>query len=37
MQFSEPFDLTRLAVKREKQNDGAMLKPWYVGKAVGEN
>jgi diguanylate cyclase (GGDEF)-like protein len=36
MQFSEPFDLTRLAVKREKQNEAAMLKPWYVGKAVGE-
>ncbi len=36
MQFSEPFDLTRLAVKREKQNDTTMLKPWYVDKAVGE-
>jgi diguanylate cyclase (GGDEF)-like protein len=36
MQFSEAFDLTRLAPKREKGNDVAMLKPWYVGKAVGE-
>ena len=36
MQFSEPFDLSRLAPRREKGNDVAMLKPWYVGKAVGE-
>ena len=36
MQFSEAFDLTRLAPKREKGNDVSMLKPWYVGKAVGE-
>ena len=36
MQFSEPFDLTRLAPKREKQNDVTMLRPWYVDKAVGE-
>jgi hypothetical protein len=36
MQFSEAFDLSRLAPKREKGNDVAMLKPWYVGKAVGE-
>jgi hypothetical protein len=36
MQFNEPFDLTRLAPRREKSNDVAMLKPWYVGKAVGE-
>ena len=33
---SDWFDLSRLAVKREKQNESAMLKPWYVGKAVGE-
>ena len=36
MQFSEPFDLTRLAPKREKGNDVQMLRPWYVDKAVGE-
>ena len=36
MQFSEPFDLTRLAPKREKGNDVTMLRPWYVDKAVGE-
>ena len=36
MQFSEPFDLSRLAPKRERGNDVQMLKPWYVGKAVGE-
>ena len=36
MQFSEPFDLSRLAPKREKGNEVQMLKPWYVGKAVGE-
>jgi EAL domain-containing protein (putative c-di-GMP-specific phosphodiesterase class I) len=36
MQFSEPFDLTRLAPKREKPNDVTMLRPWYVDKAVGE-
>jgi len=36
MQFSEPFDLTRLAPKREKGNEAQMLRPWYVDKAVGE-
>jgi diguanylate cyclase (GGDEF)-like protein len=36
MQFSEPFDLSRLAPRREKGNEVQMLKPWYVGKAVGE-
>ena len=36
MQFSEPFDLSRLAPKREKGNDVQMLRPWYVDKAVGE-
>ena len=36
MQFSEPFDLSRLATKREKGNDVHMLRPWYVDKAVGE-
>jgi diguanylate cyclase (GGDEF)-like protein len=36
MQFTEPFDLTRLAPKREKGNDVHMLRPWYVDKAVGE-
>jgi hypothetical protein len=36
MQFSEPFDLTRLAPRREKGNEAQMLRPWYVDKAVGE-
>ena len=36
MQFSEPFDLSRLVPKREKPNDVTMLRPWYVDKAVGE-
>src|SRR5215210_1020475 len=36
MQFSEAFDLSRLAPKREKQNETTMLKPWYVDRAVGE-
>ena len=36
MQFSEPFDLSRLAPRRDKPNDVTMLKPWYVDKAVGE-
>jgi diguanylate cyclase (GGDEF)-like protein len=36
MQFSEPFDLTHLAPKREKGNDVHMLRPWYIDKAVGE-
>ena len=35
MQFSEPFDLTRLAPRREK-SEASVLKPWYVDKAVGE-
>jgi len=36
MQFSEPFDLSRLAPKRDKPNEVQMLRPWYVDKAVGE-
>ena len=36
MQFSEPFDLSRLAPRREKGNDVQVLRPWYVDKAVGE-
>ena len=36
MQFSEPFDLSHLAPKREKGNDVHMLRPWYADKAVGE-
>jgi hypothetical protein len=30
LQFSEQFDLKRLAPKKVKQNDVTMLKPWYV-------
>ena len=32
--FSEPFDLARLAPKRQKLNDVTMLRPWYVDKAA---
>jgi diguanylate cyclase (GGDEF)-like protein len=31
MQFDEPFDLSRLAPRREKLNEVRMLQPWYVG------
>jgi diguanylate cyclase (GGDEF)-like protein len=34
IQFDEQFDLTRLALKREKQNDVQMLRPWYVERAA---
>jgi hypothetical protein len=30
IQFDEPFDLARLAPKKQKSNDVQMLKPWYV-------
>ncbi|MES2147536.1 MAG: EAL domain-containing protein [Pseudomonadota bacterium] len=30
VQFGDPFDLGRLAHKREVQNEYTMLKPWYV-------
>jgi hypothetical protein len=36
MQFSEPFDLTRLSPRREKQNESSVLRPWYVDRAVNE-
>ena len=36
MQFSEPFDLTRLAPRRDKGNESATLRPWYIDRAVGE-
>ena len=36
MQFSEPFDLSLLAPRREKTNNAQILRPWYVDKAVGE-
>ena len=36
MQFDEPFDLSRLAPKRENKSDVHMLRPWYVDKAVNE-
>jgi hypothetical protein len=39
VQFTELFDLGRLAAKRQKANDVTMLQPWYVGpnrdKAAG--
>ena len=31
VQFTELFDLGRLAAKRQKANEVTMLKPWYVG------
>jgi diguanylate cyclase (GGDEF)-like protein len=31
MQFAEAFEISRLAPRREKLNDIAMLSPWYVG------
>jgi hypothetical protein len=37
VQFSQSFDLARLAPKKERGNDVTMLKPWYVGQAVGMN
>jgi EAL domain-containing protein (putative c-di-GMP-specific phosphodiesterase class I) len=36
MQFSEPFDLTRLAPRRDKQSEASVLRPWYIDKAVNE-
>ena len=30
VQFTNPFDLSRLAVRNEKRNDVTMLTPWYV-------
>jgi diguanylate cyclase (GGDEF)-like protein len=30
VQFSDQFDLARLAPRKEKRNDVTMLKPWYV-------
>jgi diguanylate cyclase (GGDEF)-like protein len=36
MQFNEPFDLTRLSPRREKQNESSVLRPWYVDRAVNE-
>ncbi len=30
VQFSEHFDLGRLAAKRPRANDVTMLQPWYV-------
>ena len=31
MQFAEPFEISRLAPRREKLNDVTMMSPWYVG------
>jgi diguanylate cyclase (GGDEF)-like protein len=36
MQFCEPFDLTRLAPRRDKQSEASVLRPWYIDKAVNE-
>jgi hypothetical protein len=30
IQFNDTFNLTRLAPKKEVQNDVTMLRPWYV-------
>jgi hypothetical protein len=35
VQFSQAFDLGRLAPKKERGNGVTMLKPWYVDQAVG--
>jgi diguanylate cyclase (GGDEF)-like protein len=32
VQFDGEFDLGRLAPKKEKRNEAAMLQPWYVGQ-----
>ena len=32
VQFTEPFDLARLAPKRERLNEVTMLKPWYIDR-----
>ena len=32
VQFTEHFDLARLAPKQQKSNDVTMLQPWYVGQ-----
>src|SRR4051794_28817681 len=36
IQFGEQFDLARLAVKKEKQNEVTMLTPWYVERRASE-
>ena len=33
VQFTEHFDLTRLAAKRPSANEVTMLQPWYVSEA----
>ena len=33
VQFTEQFDMARLAVKQQKSNDVTMLRPWYVSDA----
>ncbi len=33
VQFTEHFDLARLATKRPNSNDVTMLQPWYVSQA----
>ena len=32
LQFTETFDLTRLAPKKVKSNDAMMMTPWYLNK-----
>ena len=32
VQFDAPFELQRLAPKKQKLNDVQMLQPWYIGQ-----
>jgi len=32
LQFGEQFELGRLAAKRERRNETAMMRPWYVDR-----
>jgi EAL domain-containing protein (putative c-di-GMP-specific phosphodiesterase class I) len=35
LEFTEQFDLGRLAAQKEQRNDVTMLRPWYVDQKVG--
>jgi diguanylate cyclase (GGDEF)-like protein len=35
LQFGEHFELARLAPKRERRDEGNMLRPWYVDRRTG--
>ena len=36
VEFTEHFDLARLAPKKQKSNDVTMMQPWYVGQGTGK-